>query len=49
MRFSNELSHKLWLEEQLRLLWKFLEKENLDEEADQYVKENLTDEGYFEK
>lgn len=41
MRFTNENSHKLWLEEQLRILWEFLEKENLDEEADAYVKEQL--------
>jgi len=41
MRFNSENSQKLWIEEQLRILWEFLEKENLDEEADAYVKEQL--------
>jgi hypothetical protein len=40
-KFSNEHSQLLWAEEQLRLLWEFLEMENLDEEADAYVKEQL--------
>ena len=41
MRFNSDNSQKLFLEEQLRILWEFLEKENLDEEADAYVKEQL--------
>ena len=41
MIFNSENSQKLFLEEQLRILWEFLEKENLDEEADAYVKEQL--------
>ena len=41
MRFNSDNSQKLFLEEQLRILREFLEKENLDEEADAYVKEQL--------
>ena len=48
VKFNSDNNKMLWLEEQMRLLWEFLENEGLDEEADQYVKENQID-NYHER
>ncbi len=39
IKFVSDKQKMFWLEEQLRLLWEFLELEGMDEEADKYVKE----------
>jgi hypothetical protein len=45
IKFNSDNNKMLWLEEQMRIMWEFLEKEGLDEEADHYIKEQLID-GY---
>ncbi len=45
-KFANDNSRTLWTEEQLRILWEFLEKENLVDEADEYLKKELDNNEY---
>jgi len=39
--FVNDNAKMLWLEEQLRILWEFLDEEGLADEADQRIKDEL--------
>lgn len=36
-KFTNEHQELLWLQEQCRLLWEFVDKENLSEEAEKFI------------
>jgi hypothetical protein len=45
-QFANDNARTLWAEEQLRILWEFLEKEDLVEEANEYVKKELDNNEY---